>query len=115
MANTTILPFAQNIINLSFGDVFVTTGETVRDFTDMISIYPGGLGSGTSYSARVRDGVITYVTQLEDFWCEEENQYLPEDVWGWPVRHEGDTVASLGGRLPDEVREGLEAIGLQVA
>lgn len=96
-------PCAQNIVPFKWGTVFVSTGASM-EIVDDISI--------NDYSIRVEDGRLTYVSQYEYEYFDGE--MMPVEVWGWPVSHEGDTIRSLGGQLPDTVAEGLYAIGLLV-
>ena len=103
-----LLPGYQNMVDYPGGRVFATT-DLQNGFMDDISIYPFW---GSQYSCQVQHGKIVYISQYVQEYVEEEGEYLPFEVWGWPVSHEGTIIRSQAGQLPDEVANGLYAIGL---
>jgi hypothetical protein len=104
-----LLPYAQNIVDFPRGKVFVACGETTSDFIDDISI-------GEDFQCRVVDGKIVSVTQYEWDYTDSDGkwEYMPHEVCAWDVTHEGNEVRPNWGTLPDEVAEGLYAIGILV-
>lgn len=104
-----ILPYAQNIVDFPRGKVFVACGETATDYIDDISI-------GQDFQCRVVDGKIVSVTQYEWDYTDSDGkwEYMPHEVCAWDVTHEGNEVRPNWGTLPDEVAEGLYAIGILV-
>ena len=103
-----LLPGHQNMVDYPGGRLFATT-DLENNFSDDISIYPFW---GSRYSCQVQHGKIVYISHSVEEYVEEEGQDLPFEVWGWPVSHEGTTIRSKAGQLPDEVANGLYAIGL---
>lgn len=104
-----MLPYHQNIVDFPYGKVFVACGETVADFIDDISI-------GEDFQCRVVAGKIVSVVQFEWDYTDGDGkwEYMPHEVCGWDVSHEGNEVRPLWGTLPDAVAEGLYAIGILV-
>ena len=104
-----LLPYNQNMVDFDGGTVFVTTGETTKDYIDDISI-------GEDFQCRVVDGKIVRIDQFEWDYSDSDGkwEYVPFEVCGWDVSHEGDEVRPLWGTLPDTVANGLYAIGILV-
>jgi len=104
-----LLPYAQNIVNFPYGTVFVACGETATDYIDDISI-------GEDFQCRVVDGKIVRIDQFEWDYTDSDGkwEYVPFEVCGWDISHEGNEVRPLWGTLPDMVAEGLYAIGILV-
>jgi hypothetical protein len=103
-----LLPFTTNMADFPGGRIFVRTGSD-ENFIRSIDIYCGY----TRYRFDVTAlGTLSHVRQLVDDY--EGLSWASFEVFSWPVSHEGTTVRSLAGPLPNDVANALYAVGLLV-